>query len=231
MTAYDGGGDDNNGSYDDGDDNNGSGYDEHLPNPDHPKLHQTHEGEHHEDFGDGPVKITRSTYIYAFCAAVNSCNLGYDLGVSTEAGKLIQDDFDLTRIQREIFVGSINFWASKYLRRNILITCRCVLKALAQLFLTFTPPPRRWTLFFPHSVRCVCGPVFHRYLWPTKDLYCGGRWFYYRHCRYGVFEFLQPLDVRPYVCGPRCRRRTRSKFVPSFVDIATIPDIDVSGTW
>jgi hypothetical protein len=104
MTVY-GGGDDNG--------NNGSDYNAHLPNPELPKLQQTHEGEHHGDYGTAPVKITRSTYIYAFCAAVNSCNLGYDIGVSTEAGKLIQEDFDLTRVQREIFVGSINFFASK----------------------------------------------------------------------------------------------------------------------
>ena len=101
-------------TYEGGDDNNGdSDYDEHLPNSDHPQFQQTHEGEHHGDFGNEPVMITRSTYIYALCAAVNSCNLGYDIGVSTEASKLIQEDFDLTTAQREIFVGSINFWASK----------------------------------------------------------------------------------------------------------------------
>jgi hypothetical protein len=79
-----------------------------------PKLQATHEGEYHDDYGSGtPVEITRAAYLFVLCAALNSCNLGYDIGVSTEAGKLIQDDFDLSRTQREIFVGSINFWASK----------------------------------------------------------------------------------------------------------------------
>lgn len=91
-----------------------SNSDPHLQNPDAPELKVTHEGEHHGDFGDVPIKITRWTYIYAFCAAVNSCNLGYDIGVSTEAGKLIQDHFNLTTFQRELFLGSMNFWSSTY---------------------------------------------------------------------------------------------------------------------
>ena len=58
--------------------------------------------------------ITRSTYLYAACAAVNSCNLGYDIGVSTDAGRLVQETFDLSVVERELFVASINFWASEY---------------------------------------------------------------------------------------------------------------------
>lgn len=53
-----------------------------------------------------------ATLLFVSCAAVNSCNLGYDIGVSTDAGRLIQVDLDLSDRQREIFVGSINFWAS-----------------------------------------------------------------------------------------------------------------------
>ena len=45
------------------------------------------------------------------CAAVNSCNLGYDIGMSTTAGNLIQEDLDLSDGQREILIGSLNFWA------------------------------------------------------------------------------------------------------------------------
>jgi MFS family permease len=45
------------------------------------------------------------------CAALNSCNLGYDIGVSTIAGGLIQSDMGLTDIQRELFVGSLNLWS------------------------------------------------------------------------------------------------------------------------
>jgi len=55
--------------------------------------------------------VTRHTYIYALCAALNSVNLGYDLGVSTNAGPLIQDDFGLSDYQLELFLGSLNFWS------------------------------------------------------------------------------------------------------------------------
>ena len=43
-----------------------------------------------------PVPITRATKIYALCAAVNSCNLGYDIGVNTNAGVRVQQDFGLS---------------------------------------------------------------------------------------------------------------------------------------
>ena len=59
--------------------------------------------------------LSKSTKLFAFCAALNSCNLGYDMGVSTEAGRLIQDDWGLTTMERELFTGSLNFWASKFL--------------------------------------------------------------------------------------------------------------------
>lgn len=88
-----------------------TGVDPHLPNPSQPKLIASHEGEHHGDHGDVRINITRSTYIYALCAAVNSCSLGYDIGVNTNAGVRIQQDFGLTNVQVEIFVGSINFWS------------------------------------------------------------------------------------------------------------------------
>lgn len=54
--------------------------------------------------------VTRWTYCYAFCAALNSCNLGYDIGVSTNAGPLIETDFQLSNVQLELFLGSLNFW-------------------------------------------------------------------------------------------------------------------------
>jgi sugar porter (SP) family MFS transporter len=72
---------------------------------------KTHEGEFHNDVHTTPIPITRATKIYALCAAVNSCNLGYDIGVNTNAGWRVQQDFDLTDNQRELFVGSINFWS------------------------------------------------------------------------------------------------------------------------
>lgn len=57
---------------------------------------KTHEGEFHNDVHTTPIPITRATKIYALCAAVNSCNLGYDIGVNTNAGWRVQQDFDLT---------------------------------------------------------------------------------------------------------------------------------------
>eukprot|EP00934_Nitzschia_sp_Nitz4_P007407 Nitzschia sp. Nitz4//scaffold58_size112336//36048//38913//NITZ4_004026-RA/size112336-processed-gene-0.63-mRNA-1//1//CDS//3329554968//7397//frame0 len=55
--------------------------------------------------------VTRQTYLFAFCAALNSCNLGYDIGVSTNAGSLIQRDLGLTDVQKEMFIGSLNLWS------------------------------------------------------------------------------------------------------------------------
>jgi len=40
-----------------------------------------------------------------------SCNLGFDIGVSTNLGPLIQNDLGLTDLQREILIGSLNFFA------------------------------------------------------------------------------------------------------------------------
>eukprot|EP00584_Thalassiosira_punctigera_P009577 CAMPEP_0172545242 /NCGR_PEP_ID=MMETSP1067-20121228/15205_1 /TAXON_ID=265564 ORGANISM="Thalassiosira punctigera, Strain Tpunct2005C2" /NCGR_SAMPLE_ID=MMETSP1067 /ASSEMBLY_ACC=CAM_ASM_000444 /LENGTH=240 /DNA_ID=CAMNT_0013331949 /DNA_START=67 /DNA_END=786 /DNA_ORIENTATION=+ len=90
-----------------------TGVDRHLPHPDRPALQQTHEGEHRFDHGDvsAELKVTRSTKLYAFCAALNSCNLGYDIGVNTGAGMLVQGSLELTDLQLEIFMGSLNLFA------------------------------------------------------------------------------------------------------------------------
>ena len=89
-----------------------TGVDRHLAHPDHPHLEQTHEGEHRLDHGDiASLKITRSTKIFALCAALNSCNLGYDIGVNTGAGMLLQDSLGLSDLQLEIFMGSLNLFA------------------------------------------------------------------------------------------------------------------------
>ena len=91
---------------------NETGVDHHLPHPDHPHMEQTHEGEHRYDHGDiATLKITRSTKLFAFCAALNSCNLGYDVGVNTGAGPLLQDSLNLSDLQLEIFMGSLNLFA------------------------------------------------------------------------------------------------------------------------
>lgn len=68
-------------------------------------------GEFHGDTHDIPIPITRSLYMYTFCAALNSCNLGYDIGVNTAVAPLIQDDMELTDVQLEIFMGSLNLFA------------------------------------------------------------------------------------------------------------------------
>jgi hypothetical protein len=74
-------------------------------------LKKSHEGEHRGDYSDTSLKLTKHNYIFALCAAINSCNLGYDIGVSTNAGPLIQEDFGLTNSERELFTGSLNLWA------------------------------------------------------------------------------------------------------------------------
>ena len=96
--------------------NNGNtqptGVEHHLPHPDHPHLQQTHEGEHRYDHGSlATLKITRSTKLFAICAALNSCNLGYDIGVNTGAGMLLQDSLGLSDVQLEVFMGSLNLFA------------------------------------------------------------------------------------------------------------------------
>ena len=55
--------------------------------------------------------ISSATKLYAFCAALNSCNLGYDIGVNTGAGKLVQDSLNLSNFQLEMFMGSLNLFA------------------------------------------------------------------------------------------------------------------------
>jgi sugar porter (SP) family MFS transporter len=92
----------------------------HLPNPNHPYLQVTHEGEHRHDNTTSLsqqqqplalLPITRSTKLWSACAAINSCNLGYDIGVNTGAGPLLQVSLNLTDLQIELFMGSLNLYA------------------------------------------------------------------------------------------------------------------------
>jgi len=76
-----------------------------------PKMIKSHEGEHQGDYGSTPVKVNASVIKFALCAALNSCNLGYDIGVSTTVGKLLQTEFELSDFRRELLVGSLNLWA------------------------------------------------------------------------------------------------------------------------
>lgn len=61
-----------------------------------------------------PVTLNRATKLFAFSAALNSCNLGFDIGVSTSAGKLLQSEnsLHLSDAQISIFMGSLNFFAA-----------------------------------------------------------------------------------------------------------------------
>lgn len=64
---------------------------------------------------DRPISsVSKSTYVFVMCAALNSCNLGYDIGVNTSAGKLLQDEnsLALNQEQLELFMGSINLFAA-----------------------------------------------------------------------------------------------------------------------
>lgn len=74
-------------------------------------LKKSHEGEWHGDHGDTPVRMKWRTYLYVACAALNSCQMGYDMGATTAAAPKIQSDFGLTNVQLELFVGSLNFCA------------------------------------------------------------------------------------------------------------------------
>ncbi|GAX12796.1 hypothetical protein FisN_15Hh275 [Fistulifera solaris] len=69
-----------------------------------------HDNKEEESHVEKTFPVTRATYAYALGAALNSCNLGYDIGVSTNAGPLIATDFQLTSLQLELFLGSLNFW-------------------------------------------------------------------------------------------------------------------------
>ena len=58
-----------------------------------------------------PTPISWSVLRYAACAALNSCTLGYDLGVNTSASLLVQTSMDLSKSQIELFVAAMDFFA------------------------------------------------------------------------------------------------------------------------
>ncbi|KAL7530615.1 hypothetical protein ACHAWF_003453 [Thalassiosira exigua] len=55
--------------------------------------------------------VTRWNYVYALCAALNSVNLGYDIGVTTDVGLSVTKYFDLSVPQREFFTAGIDLFA------------------------------------------------------------------------------------------------------------------------
>jgi MFS family permease len=68
-----------------------------------------HHHHHHTNSSPPPPRISPITYLYCACAALNSVNLGYAIGVSTNAGLFIQKDWQLTDEQLEFFLGLLNF--------------------------------------------------------------------------------------------------------------------------
>lgn len=82
-----------------------------LPPTEKNHLFQSHMGELHNDHGGVEVPVSRNVYIFAFCAALNSCNLGYDIGVNTDAAPKVQQSMELSEVQLEIFMGSLNLFA------------------------------------------------------------------------------------------------------------------------
>jgi sugar porter (SP) family MFS transporter len=55
--------------------------------------------------------IQWTVYFLAGCAALNSCSLGFDLGINTYAGPLLMEDLKLTTKQFEFFMGSLSLSA------------------------------------------------------------------------------------------------------------------------
>ncbi len=57
------------------------------------------------------VPITKSTKLFAFCAALNSCNLGYNLGVVAGAAPMVQSTLNLSNVQLELFIGATDLFS------------------------------------------------------------------------------------------------------------------------
>lgn len=59
------------------------------------------------------VRVPPAVYIFAGCAALNSVNLGYDVGINAAIGPPLQDDpaLALSDEQLELFIGSLDFFA------------------------------------------------------------------------------------------------------------------------
>ena len=97
---------DDNGYYDD---NDYPIYDSNEPTK--PVLYASHEGEHQGDYGTSEVTLSTNVIIYVLCASINSCNLGYDIGINTDAGRLLQESMGISDMNLEIFLASLNLFA------------------------------------------------------------------------------------------------------------------------
>ena len=98
-------------------------------------------------------EVTPLVKSLTFCASLNSCNLGFDIGVYTGACTLIQDSVGLTDRELEVYIGSVNIFAmigslatswvsDTYGRRNtfkllaIIFLIGVIISASAQSFVT-----------------------------------------------------------------------------------------------
>ena len=59
----------------------------------------------------GSAGIQTKVYILAGCAALNSCNLGFDIGVNTGVAPTLQQGMNLTDERLEMFMGALNLFA------------------------------------------------------------------------------------------------------------------------
>jgi len=53
----------------------------------------------------------RNVWIFAGCAALNSCNLGYDLGINSVVGPPLLEDFGLNSVELELFIAALDFFS------------------------------------------------------------------------------------------------------------------------
>ena len=158
----------------------------------------SHVGEHHGEYGETPMPLTRATKLYAFCASINSCNLGYDIGVSTEAGRLVQAYFNLTTTQREMFIGCINFWASKF-----------TICWYTGMFARQSTHRRRRPVFA--SLWSSWVAVFYRSVWSSKNLYCRCVGIHCRSPHSNVCPLIYRANAWARLCRARCRHWTCCK--------------------
>lgn len=63
------------------------------------------------EHGSKPPSVTKYVLFCAFCASLNSANLGYDIGVSGGAFFIAKEDFGLSALETEVLIGSLNVMA------------------------------------------------------------------------------------------------------------------------
>ena len=62
-------------------------------------------------FPPTPPQLPLTLQLTVLCAALNSCNLGYDLGITADVTPLLENAFNLSEDDVSLFVGSLNFFA------------------------------------------------------------------------------------------------------------------------